>query len=227
MAQCGEPLEVDDDATFGELVVRGPNLFTGYLNDRAATAAAIHRLRADHPALPVIGVEPALKPAVALSRTGHIAVMATRVTVESRKFETLRASLAGHATFHIVPCDGLAGAIEQSDPPRIAALCEQYAGVAGRFGIEPGQIDTLVLGCTHYPLLARTIGNVMGRDVVLVSGADETAFTVRSMLDRGPDAAGPPAQPRFLTSGDPAQFRALGARFLGPEVRTVEAWSWS
>jgi glutamate racemase len=67
----------------------------------------------------------------------------------------------------------------------------------------------------------------MGRDVVLVSSADETAFAVREML---PGAGGAPperARPKFLTSGDAGQFRRLGARFLGPEVKDVEAWSWS
>ena len=88
-------------------------------------------------------------------------------------------------------------------------------------------MDTLVLGCTHYPLLARTITDVMGRDVILVSSADETAFAVREML---PDSGGAPRHPArltFLTSGDVEQFRRLGARFLGPEVTDVEAWSWS
>jgi glutamate racemase len=93
--------------------------------------------------------------------------------------------------------------------------------------VRAKEVDTLVLGCTHYPLLARTIGDVMGRDVVLVSSADETAFTVRAMLRRESDGSGPPVPSRFVTSGDPAQFRHLGARFLGPEVQAVEGWSWS
>jgi glutamate racemase len=66
----------------------------------------------------------------------------------------------------------------------------------------------------------------MGRGVVLVSSADETAFEVRRQLGTGGSDAGR-ARPRFVTSGDPAQFRRLGARFLGPEVDAVEAWSWS
>jgi glutamate racemase len=86
--------------------------------------------------------------------------------------------------------------------------------------------DTLVLGCTHYPLLARTIGGVMGRDVVMVSSADETAFAVRRTLGSGRDDARPGVH-RFITSGDPDVFRTLGARFLGPEVDSVEAWQWT
>ncbi|MGH9011083.1 MAG: glutamate racemase, partial [Acidimicrobiia bacterium] len=108
--------------------------------------------------------------------------------------------------------------------------------------VRAAGVDTLVLGCTHYPLLARTIGEVMGRDVVLVSSGEETAFEVAVVLDavgarRLPQPGGPGgpgvspgetgARHRFLTSGDPATFRTLGARFLGPEVEAVEAWRWS
>ena len=91
------------------------------------------------------------------------------------------------------------------------------------------RVDTLILGCTHYPLLARTIGDVMGRDVVLVSSADETAFAVRELLSQREMRAVPQAakQHLFLTSGPVDTFRTLGARFLGPEVVTIEAWQWS
>jgi glutamate racemase len=88
----------------------------------------------------------------------------------------------------------------------------------------------LVLGCTHYPLLARTIGDVMGRDVVLVSSADETAFAARDLLTaREMLAPGPPTSDSrhvFLTSGRVDTFRTLGVRFLGPEVAAVEPWHW-
>jgi glutamate racemase len=90
-------------------------------------------------------------------------------------------------------------------------------------------VDTLVLGCTHYPLLARTIGDVMGRDVVLVSSADETAFAVRDLLTSENMLATEPARdPRhvFFTSGPVDTFRTLGVRFLGPEVAAVEPWRW-
>jgi glutamate racemase len=147
-----------------------------------ATAAAIHRIRAEHPGLPVVGVEPALKPAVALSRTGHIAVMATRGTVESRKFNTLRAALDGQANFHVVPCDGLAGAIERSDLPTIAVLCQQYAEAAGRYGNRPSQIDTLVLGCTHYPFIADELRRHTGDEVRFIDTGAPVAQQTRRLL---------------------------------------------
>jgi hypothetical protein len=103
-----------------------------------ATAAAIHLLRQTYPSLPLVGVEPALKPAVAASRTHRIAVLATRGTVTSRKFEALRESLAGKAEFVVVACDGLATAVEQGDATAIAALCARYVAEAGRFGRAGG-----------------------------------------------------------------------------------------
>ncbi|MDQ1479779.1 MAG: glutamate racemase, partial [Actinomycetota bacterium] len=81
--------------------------------------------------------------------------------------------------------------------------------------------------CTHYPLLARTIGDAMGPDVVLVSSAEETAFEVRARLAGERPAPLPCARVQFVTSGDVETFRRLGARFCGPEVDAVEAWSWS
>ena len=94
--------------------------------------------------------------------------------------------------------------------------------------VQEASVDTLVLGCTHYPLLARTIGDVMGRGVTLVSSADETAFAVRHLLGDPPTGSrGERGVHRFVTSGDIATFRELGARFLGPEVDSVEAWTWA
>jgi len=118
-----------------------------------ATTAAIHLLRAEHPALPIVGLEPALKPAVATSRTGHISVMATRGTLASAKYAALRDSFAGSATVRAVPCDGLVKAIEDFDTAAIEALCARYMAEAGPFGHARGEVDTVVLGCTHYPLV--------------------------------------------------------------------------
>ena len=91
------------------------------------------------------------------------------------------------------------------------------------------RVDTLVLGCTHYPLLSRTIGDVMGPDVVLVSSAEETAFEVRDRL-RSRDTARDRHDPRTRTGSSRAatstSSSTLGARFLGPEVESVESWRW-
>jgi glutamate racemase len=91
------------------------------------------------------------------------------------------------------------------------------------------EVDTLLLGCTHYPFLARTISDVMGRDVVLVDSADETAFRVRSLLaelDLGRPAADRPGRHTFESSGDVEVFRRLGRRLLGPELDEVRSVAW-
>ena len=91
-----------------------------------ATAAAIHLLRRDYPELPLVGVEPALKPAVARSRTRRIGVLATRGTLPSAKFAALHDSLKEQAEFVLQPCDGLAAAIETGDSAQVDALCARY-----------------------------------------------------------------------------------------------------
>jgi glutamate racemase len=148
-----------------------------------ATAAAVHQTRTEHPGLPVVGVEPALKPALALSRTRRIGVLATRATLGSAKFAALHASLKDQAQFVLQPCDGLAAAIESDDAPLIAALCEQYMRSAGEFGTNEGQIDTLVLGCTHYPFAAAEFARLAGPGVQLVETGAPVARQARRLLE--------------------------------------------
>lgn len=180
-----------------------------------ATAAAIHRLRADHPDLPLVGVEPALKPAVAASRTGHIAVFATRVTLESRKFRALHASLAGQAVFSLVPCDGLAGAIERGDPLQIAMLSERYVRQAGTFGAEPAQIDTLVLGCTHYPFIADELRRQTGGAVRFVdTGTAVAQQTRRLLVQAGQLAESGDGTVTLLSTASPHLLDSAAARWL-------------
>jgi glutamate racemase len=151
-----------------------------------ATAAAIAELRKAHADLPIIGIEPALKPAAAQSQTHTIGVMATRGTLGSEKFRNLLTSLHGQATFVLQPCDGLADAIERADAPKIIAACAQYTRAMGRFGLEPGAIDTLVLGCTHYPFVAEQLRALVGKDVAFLEGGAPVARQVRRVLaERG------------------------------------------
>ena len=147
-----------------------------------ATAAAIHLLREAHPALAIIGVEPALKPAVALSHTRRIGVMATRGTLGSAKFRSLLEFLAGQADFICQPCDGLADAIEHEDTTKIIALCADYTRAMGQFGTKDGEIDTLVLGCTHYAFARDHLTTMAGPDVRLIDNGEPVARQTRRML---------------------------------------------
>jgi glutamate racemase len=147
-----------------------------------ATAAAIHLLRQEDPALPIVGVEPALKPAIAVSQTRRVGVLATRGTLASQKFKALLASLDGQAEFVCQPCDGLADAIERDNAPEIKALCTSYIRATGQFGMNSGQIDTLVLGCTHYPFASAVFRDLVGPDVRLIDNGEPVARQTRRVL---------------------------------------------
>jgi glutamate racemase len=190
-----------------------------------ATAAAIHQVRADHPELIVVGVEPALKPAILASQTKRIAVIATRVTVESRKFNALYAPLAAQADFSIVPCDGLASAIERNDGGRIALLCEKYLAAAGRFGGQPGQIDTLVLGCTHYAFAAGELRRWTGDAVRFIDTGAPVAQRTQWLLERaGQLREQGDGQVLLLASGAPEALDEAAEHWVhGPVERAVRA----
>ena len=121
-------------------------------------------------------------------------------------------------------CPGFVEFVERGE-----TRSDQAAVLAERLlaPLRDGHIDTLLLGCTHYPFLARTIADVVGRDVVLVSSADETAFEVRELLDAlllG--RVGGPGSLRFFSSGDVQWFRDVGGRLFGEELGAVGALTW-
>ena len=180
-----------------------------------ATAAAIHIVRAEHPDLPVVGVEPALKPAVALSSTRRIGVMATRGTLASAKFRALHESLKGRAEFILQPCDGLAHAIEHEDAGRIRALCNECTRAIGEFGDGPGQVDTLVLGCTHYPFAWDEIAATAGPGVRLIETGEPVARQARRLVEAaGQLAQGQSGTVRLISTGSLPALQAAAARWL-------------
>jgi glutamate racemase len=203
------------------LVERDVKMVVVACNSAAAAALDTLRERLD---IPVIGViEPGMRAARSATRSGRIGVIGTVGTISSGAYQRAAAELAPEVTLSCAACPGFVEFVEAGDvdSDQVHVLAERLLAP-----IVAARVDTLVLGCTHYPLLARTIGDVMGRDVVLVSSADETAFEVRArLLDRGAAHSEGSAH-QFVTSGDVAQFRALGTRFLGPEVERVEAWRW-
>lgn len=181
-----------------------------------ATAAAIHLLRQQYPDLPIVGVEPALKPAAQLSRTRRVGVMATRGTLESVKFRTLLETLQGQAEFILQPCDGLADAIERQDAIKTEALCADYTRAIGQFGHKPGQIDTLVLGCTHYPFATAELRALLGPQVQLIdSGAPVARQTQRLLRSHNALAASPtPASLQLYATGYPERLQAAASHWL-------------
>ena len=194
-----------------------------------ATAAAVRQLREQHSALPLIGVEPAVKPAASLSHSGHVGVMGTRGTVTSAKFQTLLRSLDGQAQFHVQPCDGLAAAIEDSalrpqasDRQTLRALCQQHLGALGSFGSEAGQIDTLVLGCTHYVFIADLLREQLPPSVQIVDNGAAVARQARRLLTQSNqlNAAGDGSL-QLLTTGEPRALHDAATHLLGLAPQTV------
>lgn len=196
-----------------------------------ATALAIEGLRSSHPDLPIVGVEPALKPASAITRTGHVGVLATRGTLDSERFARLRDRTQSEAAtplhFSVQACDGLADAIERGDTASTAMLCERYVHAlqAGTHTAEP--MDTLVLGCTHYPFAAEELSRWCGPGVTLVETGIPVARRTREVLkmERAePEAkaemgdADQAAKLTMLSTGDPAALTAAARRWLGNRV---------
>lgn len=186
-----------------------------------ATALAIEGLRAQHPEWPIVGVEPALKPAAAITRTGHVGVMGTRGTVESDRFARLRQRLeqASEKPLHFScqACDGLADAIERNDRPAIESLCQRYWS-ALQSGHMSSPIDTLVLGCTHYPFAADVLQDLAGESVTLVETGVPVARRTRAVLDLPTvNASERPTTPDvvLLSTGDPAPLAQAAQRWLG------------
>lgn len=187
-----------------------------------ATAAAIRLLRDEYPGLALIGVEPALKPAALRTHTGRIGVMATRSTLASAKFQALLASQSGgpqKVEFIVQPCDGLAHAIEASaqsaDATRTIALCAHYISAMGRFGTETGQIDTLVLGCTHYPFASEHLRALVGAQVQFIDNGEAVARQTRRLLPASVMAANaPPGHVSLFTTGHSHALQAAARRWL-------------
>ena len=208
----------------------------------SAAAAALDTLT-ERLTVPVLGVvEPGVRAAVEASRTGRIGVIGTVGTIASGAYERVTRHIDANVTLTSAACPGFVEFVEAGDvdSPEVHTLVERLLAP-----VRDAAVDTLVLGCTHYPLLARTIGAVMGPDVTLVSSAEATALAVRELLGSSPPLhstellhSSPSLHSSellhsteplhsFLTSGDVDTFRRLGSRFLGPEVEHVEAWRWS
>lgn len=180
-----------------------------------ATAAGLDTLRKRWPRLPVVGVEPALRPAIRATRTGHVAVMATRATITSERYQRLQRALGWQTTFHPVGCDGLARAVEQQNATEIIALCAYYAGAAGRYGNEAGCIDTLVLGCTHYAFAEAGFRRAVGEAVTLFESGPAVAHHMARLLTlTGRQARQGHAQTLMETSGPPDALAAHAERWL-------------
>ena len=186
----------------------------------SASAAVLRdaRERYDVPVVEVI--QPAVRRAVRATRNEHVGVIGTKATVNSGAYNDAFAA-APHLQLTSQACPRFVEFVENgvTSGPELLEVAHEYLDPLVAAGV-----DTLVLGCTHYPLLTGVISYVMGDYVTLVSSAEETAKDVYRVLVANNllNLGGEPAQHRFLATGDPAPFALLGRRFLGPEVHIVE-----
>lgn len=182
-----------------------------------ATAAAIHILRARWPALPIVGIEPALKPAAAASQTKVVGVMATRSTLQSAKFKALLDKLQGQAQFVLQACDGLAAAIENGDADSAQTLCARYVQAMGGFGRAHGQMDHLVLGCTHYPWVESLLQTLVGPHTTLLEAGPPVSQQTRRVLAQAGllQTTGGEGAVRLLSTGSTTELRGNALRWLG------------
>ena len=207
-----------------QLVEQGVKALVIACNTASAAMLRDARERYDLPVVEVI--QPAVRRAVSATRSGRIGVIGTATTIESRAYLDSFAA-APHLEITSVPCPLFVEFVERGETSgaEITKIAREY--------LQPlidAKVDTLVLGCTHYPLLAGVISYVMGNEVTLVSSADETAkdlyreLVERDLLNPGvlkPEDVRPGAKHRFISTGDPEAFATLARRFLGPEVVDV------
>jgi glutamate racemase len=183
-----------------------------------ATAAAAHALRNRFSNIPIVAMEPAVKPAVAATKSGVVGVLATIGTLESARFAALLEKYAGSVKIVTQGCPGLVEAVERGDLHGLETrrLVERYTAPLLKAGA-----DTLILGCTHYPFLAPLIREVAGEEVVLV----DTGAAVARELKRRVDTELPPRVTQgvtggeaFHTSGDAERATRIMSRLWGREI---------
>ncbi len=194
-----------------------------------ATVAAIKAVRAAYPSLPVVGVEPGLKPGAAATRNGTVAVLATASTLRGEKFLALREQISGTngTRFLLQPCVGLMERIEQGDLTGDATVAMLKGYVEPL--LEQGA-DTLVLGCTHYPFVRDAIAQLVAERgdaaaITLIDTGDAVARQLARLLEGAGllRPGGTPAHLRGYTSGNAAALQQQFANLLGlhPEVESV------
>jgi glutamate racemase len=188
-----------------------------------ATAAGLDELRGELD-VPVIDViEPGARSLVQATQSGRVGVIGTVGTISSGAYPATIERIGAPVQLAAAACPGFVEFVErgQTSGDEVTVLAERLLAPIRDVGI-----DALLLGCTHYPFLARPINDVMGQGVTLVSSADETAFAAHARLSelgllRDETTIG---EHRFLSSGDIDMFRELGGQLLGAELAHTERW---
>ena len=206
------------------LVKEDVKLLVVACNSAASTALQEARHRYDVPVISVI--EPGVKAALAATRNRRIGLIGTEATVASGAYDDAVALTRANVKLISRACPRFVEFVERGDTTseELMQVAEEYLTP-----LKEQEVDTLILGCTHYPLLSGVISYVMGDGAVLVSSAEVTANEVYAKL-RDDDLLGSSGDApvhRFIASSDQAMFGELGTRFLGPEFGAVEHRPWA
>lgn len=206
-------------AAMDRLVESGVKMLVIACNSASAACLRDARERYDVPVVEVI--LPAVRRAIAATRSNRIGVIGTQTTVRSRAYDDAFAA-APHLEVTSAACPSFVDFVERgiTSGRQILGLAQSYLEP-----LQTAEVDTLVLGCTHYPLLIGAIGHVMGEEVTLVSSAEETAKDVFRLLTdedllRATDG-GDVGDHSFFSTGDAERFRRLAQRFLGPSMGPI------
>jgi glutamate racemase len=191
----------------------------------AAASAALHQARHRYD-VPIISViEPGIRAGLVATRNRRIGVIGTEVTIASGSYDDALASTRANITLVSKACPRFVEFVEKGDTAsdELFAVAEEYLAP-----LRDADVDTVILGCTHYPLLSGVIQYVMGNDVVLISSAEATATEVVHKLreDGMLNPQGSPGTHRFISSSEGGPWSDLGLRFLGPEFTNVEHRPW-
>lgn len=206
------------------LVSEGVKLVVVACNSAESTAFYQATGRYEIPIVTVIS--PGVRAAIAATRNRRVGLIGTEATVKSHAYDRVLEETRQNITLISQACPLFVDFVEAGDTTsdEVLKAAEEYLDPLKKAGV-----DTLILGCTHYPLLSGVIQYVMGEEVVLISSAEATATDVYARL-RDLDLlkrSSEPAVRRFITSGSETTFGELGERFLGPEMTVVENRSWS
>jgi glutamate racemase len=178
-----------------------------------ATTHTIAALRARWPQVPFVGVEPGIKPAVAGSRAKRVAVLATSATLASERLNELIRNHATDATILRQPCPGLADAIDRGDDAAIDQRLDDTC-----LALRDAGVDTVVLGCTHYPLVAERIAARLGPAVTLIDTADAVSRRVCTLLDTAPLTLTSNARIEMAATGDSEVLTLAARRWIDPAL---------
>jgi glutamate racemase len=203
----------------GQLVEAGAKMVVVACN--SASAAALIPLREAYPATPIVGMEPAVKPAVEWSHTGVVGVLATSATFQGTLFASLVDRHGGGATIVPIVGTGLADLVERGE--RDGPAAKEALAVLLSPHLDAG-MDTLVLGCTHYSFLTSAIASVAGEQLAVVDPCGAVARQVMRRLQvEGAQRPGPdPIAPRYATTGDPEWFATQLAVLLDEEAAPIK-----